>query len=156
MQNFCESQLGCESLGSNGALTTSAASDYKLYLATHVDDLPPLVELTLQVFDATAITLSSTTDWSALEKAAFGAAVQPAILMYNSYANAVGYIEVMSGLKKHSSKLISDDNDASADLFSWLSPLVLPDGSIHQSSETLKQPAAEKIAAQSSLILVLA
>jgi hypothetical protein len=78
----CET-LGCESLDSNGALTTSAAGDYKLYLATHVDDLPPLVELTLQVFDATAIALSSTTDW----------VVQPAISMYNSYANAVGYIE---------------------------------------------------------------
>jgi hypothetical protein len=77
--------------------------------------------------------------------------------MYNSYANAVRYIdiEVMSGLKKRTSKLISDDNDASADSFSWLSPLVLPDGSIHQSSETLEQPAVEKIAAQSSLILVL-
>jgi hypothetical protein len=61
----------------------------------------------------------------------------------------------MSGLKKRTSKLISDDNDASADLFSWLSPLVLPDGSIHQSSETLEQPAVEKIATQSSLILVL-
>jgi hypothetical protein len=48
-------QLGCELLDSNGALTTSAAGDYKLYLAIHVDDLPPLVELTLQLFDATAI-----------------------------------------------------------------------------------------------------
>ena len=61
----------------------------------------------------------------------------------------------MSGLKKCTSKLILDDNDASADLFSWLSPLVLPDGSIRQSSEILEEPAAEKIAAQSSLILVL-
>jgi len=73
-------QLGCELLDSNGALTKSAAGNYKLYLAIHVDDLPPLVELTLQLFDATAIALSSTTDdWSALEKTVVEAAVQPAI-----------------------------------------------------------------------------
>ena len=154
-------KLGCTSLDSDGALlTTSAAGEYyKLYLATHVDDLPPLVELTLQVFDATAIALSSTADWSAAEKAVVGAVVRPAISMYNSYANAVGYIEVMSGLRKRMRKLLSDDdNDASsADSIRWLSsPLVLPDGSIDQSSETLEPSAAEKIAAQSSLILVLA
>ena len=50
-----------------------------MYLATDEDDLPPIVKLTMDVFDATAITLSSASDWSALERAVVGAFVEPAI-----------------------------------------------------------------------------
>jgi len=58
-------QLGCRSLDSKGRLIQSAtdndddANRYRLYLATHINDLPPIAQLTIDVFDATAITLSS-------------------------------------------------------------------------------------------------
>jgi ribosomal protein S18 acetylase RimI-like enzyme len=144
-------KLGCKSLDINGALdeTSDESVGYKLYLATNIDDLPPITHLTLEVFDATAITLSSTSDWSAFEKAVVGSVVEPAISMYNSYANAVGYIEVLSGLRRRMSHMIEvSENDA-------LSPLVLPDGSMSRLI-TGKLTNIEEIAAQSSLILVLA
>lgn len=145
-------KLGCKSLDINGALveTSNTSSNYKLYLATNIYDLPPITQLTLEVFDATAITLSSTSDWSAFEKAVVGAVVEPAISMYNSYANAVGYIEVLSGLRRRLSRMIVEVGENNA-----LSPLVLPDGSTNKLI-TGKLSTIEEIAAQSSLILVLA
>ena len=152
------SKIGCESLASNSELTISISSEdastnnqYTLYLATHVDDLPPITQLTLEVFDATAITLSSTSDWNAFEKAVAGAVFEPAVSMYNSYANAVGYIEVLSGLRRRMSSTVVD-----GDINMALSPLVLPDGSVVKSIKTNDQSTLEEIAAQSSLILVLA
>jgi len=160
-------KLGCELLDSNGAFRASGSTtqndvsnNYKLYLATHIDDLPPIAHLTIEVFDATAITLSSTSDWSAFEKAVAGAVFEPAIAMYNSYANAVGYIEVLSGLKRRMSRLITDANEIEVEDSShaWLSPLVLPDGSLRETSKApnMQSSSLEDIAAQSSLILTLA
>lgn len=146
-------KLGSKCFDSNGELISSpgdAFSDYKLYLATDIDDLPSVTHLTLEVFDATAITLSSTSDWSAFEKAVVGAVVEPAISMYNSYANAIGYIEVLSGLRRRMTRMITDGDEQKA-----LSPLVSPDGSISQLLEQ-KQSTTEEIAAKSSLILLLA
>ena len=150
-------KLGCKSFDNNGALISSddTNGEYKLYLATHIDDLPPIAHLTLEVFDATAITLSTTNDWSSFEKAVVGAVVEPAISMYNSYAYAVGYIEVLSGLRRRMTRIITDEGESKAsDSFQWFSPLVTPDGSIVEKSHKPSTP--EEIAAQSSLILVLA
>lgn len=149
------SELSCKSLGANGELTIRSEDAtnhvYTLYLATHVDDLPPITQLTLEVFDATAITLSSTSDWSAFEKAVAGAVFEPAVSMYNSYASAVGYIEVLSGLRRRMSSTVVD-----GDINMALSPPVLSDGSIDRSIKTHDRSTLEEIAAQSSLILVLA
>ena len=150
-------KLGCKSLDSDGALIASTPEDpsgYKLYLATNIDDLPSIAHLTLEVFDATAITLSCTSDWSAFEKAVVGAVVEPAISMYNSYANAVGYIEVLSGLRRR--MLVIKDDITEVKQLPWLSPLVSPHGSISASSSTQKRLTSEEIAATSSLILILA
>lgn len=149
-------KLGCRDLDKNGELITKIADDttvnYKLYLATDIDDLPPITHLTLEVFDATAITLSSTSDWSAFEQAVVGAVVQPAISAYNSYANAIGYIEVLSGLRRRLSRVIVDGDENMV-----LSPIVLPDGSLcNKLPTTQNQSTLEEIAASSSLILVLA
>ncbi len=56
----------------------------------------PITQLTIDVFDATAITLSS--DWSALERAV----IEPVAGAYNTYAQAVAYYaEVLSsGLRR--------------------------------------------------------
>ena len=116
-------KLGCKSFDKEGALIASSndAEGYKLYLATNIDDLPPITHLTLEVFDATAITLSSTSDWSVFEKAVVGAVVEPAISMYNSYANAVGYIEVLSGLRRRLSRVIAEGHEnISINLTRWI------------------------------------
>lgn len=160
-------KLGCELLDSNGAFRASGSTtqndvsnNYKLYLATHIDDLPPIAHLTIEVFDATAITLSSTSDWSAFERAVAGAVFEPAIAMYNSYANAVGYIEVLSGLKRRMSRVVTgaNENEVEDSSHAWLSPLVLPDGSLPETSKAINMQSTslEDIAAQSSLILALA
>lgn len=146
-------KLGCKLFNSEGALVvdSSESNGYRLYLATSIDDLPPITHLTLEVFDATAITLSSTSDWSAFEKAVVGAVVEPAISMYNSYAHAVGYIEVLSGLRRRLSRTIVEGRESEA-----LTPLVLPNGYAKDFLVSEKQSTLEDIAAQSSLILVLA
>mmetsp|Transcript_66 Transcript_66/g.100 ORF Transcript_66/g.100 Transcript_66/m.100 type:complete len:395 (-) Transcript_66:42-1226(-) len=154
-------RLGCKSLDSKGRLIQTSIDDdndeneYRLYLATHVDDLPPIAQLTIDVFDATAITLSSTNDWSAMEKMVVGAFVQPTISMYNSYAAAVGYTEVLSGLRKRMRNRILVDNENETTNYDWLAPLVVPDTTSSSSSDTT-ETSLEMIAAQSSIILVLA
>ena len=161
-------QLDCKSFDSDGRLITSSTKNddanncYRLYLATHVDDLPPIAQLTLDVFDASAITISSTNDWSEIEKIVVGAVVQPTVSLYNAYAAAVGYTEVLSGLRKRMRNRISfDDNSSETDAtkgddnYDWLAPLVVPESSSSSSSDIV-QTSVEAIAAQSSLILVLA
>ncbi len=161
-------QLDCKSFDSDGRLITSSTKNddtnnyYRLYLATHVDDLPPIAQLTLDVFDASAITISSTNDWSEIEKIVVGAVVQPTVSLYNSYAAAVGYTEVLSGLRKRMRNRISFDDDSSEtdatkgdDNYDWLAPLVVPESSSSSSSDIV-QTSVEAIASQSSLILVLA
>lgn len=160
-------QLDCKSIDSDGRLITSStktddANNYRLYLATHLDDLPPIAQLTLDVFDASAITISTTNDWSEIEKIVVGAVVQPTVSLYNSYAAAVGYTEVLSGLRKRMRNRIAFDDDSNEtfatkgnDNYDWLAPLVVPENSSSSSSDTV-QTSVETIAAQSSLILVLA
>ena len=153
------SQLGCRSFDSKGRLIQKSIDDddekYRLYLATHVDDLPPIAQLTVDVFDASAITLSSTNDWSAMEKMVLGAVVQPTISMYNAYAAAVGYTEVLSGLRKRMRNRIVVDNEDATTNYDWLAPLVVPSTTLSSSSDTT-DTSLEIIAAQSSIILVLA
>ena len=150
-------KLGCQSFNSEGMLIQSTDEEnkrYRLYLATDFDDLPPITELTLEVFDATAITLSSSTDWSALEQALMGAVVEPAIGMYNAYAQAVGYTEVLSGLRRRMRNRISNNDGNSGGGCDWLAPLVAPE-TLNDSSGG-KEATLEDIAARSSLILALA
>ena len=151
-------KLGCRSFNSEGMLIRSSSKDesepYRLYLATDVDDLPGITKLTLDVFDATAITLSSTNDWSALEQVLVGAVVEPAVGMYNAYAQAVGYTEVLSGLRKRMRNRISDNNNGGGEYYDWLAPLVVPESSSNGS--TKETSTLEDIAARSSLILALA
>ena len=102
-----------QSFNSEGMLIQSTDEEnkrYRLYLATDFDDLPPITELTLEVFDATAIILSSSTDWSALEQALMGAVVEPAIGMHNAYAQAMGYTEILSGLRRRMRNRISNND----------------------------------------------
>ena len=119
---------------------------YQLYLATDVDDLPPITQLTLDVFDATAIILSTTTDWSAFEQAMVGAVVEPVFGMYNAYAHAVAYTEVLSGLRKRMRNRISNNgNDVECD---WLALLVVPDTSSSNISNNKEETISlENIAA---------
>jgi len=141
------------SFNSEGMLIHSTDEEnkrYRLYLTTDVDDLPSIAKLTLDVFDATAITLSSTTDWSAIEQVLVG----PAIGMYNAYAQAVGYTEVLSGLRRRMRNRISDNGNND-----WLAPLIVPDAassSNNNPSSNQKETTLEDIAARSSLILALA
>ena len=140
---------------------------YRLYLATHIDDLPPIAQLTIDVFDATAITLSSTSDWSAWEQALVGTVVKPAIGIYNAYANVVAYTEVLMGLRKRMRNRIFVDcngrergvmEDENVDIhvgrYDWLAPLVVSESS--SADKTRKESTVEEIAARSSLILTLA
>ena len=161
--------LGCKSFNSEGMLIHSSDEEmnkrYRLYLATNVEDLPPIAQLTIDVFDATAITLSSTsTEWSAFEQAMVGIVVEPVIGMYHAYSQAVGYTEVLSGRRKRMrNRLVLNNNqnvnneeendDEDDDCYDWLAPLVVPnDGdTVNDSTNTL-----ESIAARSSLILALA
>ena len=159
-QPFSElvAELGCESLDSKGRVILPSNDDdenvYRLYLATNVDDLPPIAQLTIDVFDATAITLASTNDWSAMEKMVVGALVQPTVSMYNAYAAAVGYTEVLFGLKKRMRNRIVVDNENDTTNLDWLAPLVVSDTT--SSSPEVIETTLETIAAQSSIILVLA
>ena len=170
-QSFSDlvTQLDCRAFDSQGRLTTTStinhddAKSCRLYLATHVDDLPPIAQLTVEVFDATAITLSSTNDWSAMEKMVVGAVVQPAISLYNSYAAAVGYTEVLFGLRKRMRNRMIADNASDTnqlrnnDNYDWLAPLVVTDAISSSSSSSYDvMQSLEAIAAQSSVILVLA
>ncbi|KAL9187665.1 hypothetical protein ACHAXT_006043 [Thalassiosira profunda] len=144
--------LGCGAFNAEGMLVHNSGGEnerYRLYLATDVDDLPPVTKLTLDVFDASAITLSSTSDWSALEQALVGAVVEPAIGMYNAYAQAVGYTEVLSGLRRR----MRNRMGGTAEDCDWLAPLVAPEGG---SSGKKEASTLEEIAARSSLILALA
>ena len=148
---------------------------YRLYLATNTDDLPSITKLTLDVFDATAITLSST-DWTAFEQVLVGTVVSPVLDMYNSYAQAVGYTEVLSGLRKRmrnrlvNTDQISMNNDSGEDdvigdteSYDWLAPLITVDNSNNNDNDDASttttsdsSSSLEEIAARSSLILTLA
>ncbi len=164
-------ELGCKSLDFEGKLTTGPKLQvddgknglYQLYLATHVDDLPPIAQLTVDVFDQTAITLSSTTDWSAWEQAI----LNPAVGMYNAYANAVAYTEVLTGLRKRMRNRIVIDEYGVSDSFGkgiklgddgydWLAPLVVSEITNDETRDGAKEATLEEIAAQSSIILALA
>lgn len=164
-------ELGCKSLDYEGKLTLGSDLHvdknenglYQLYLATHVDDLPPLAQLTVDVFDQTAITLSSTTDWSAWEQAL----INPAVGMYNAYANAVAYTEVLTGLRKRMrNRLMIDEYGMSEcigegiklgdDGYDWLAPLVVSESSNDVKLSGFTESTMEEIAAQSSVILAMA
>ena len=167
-------KLGCNYFDSRGALllpSDSSSSDndttnknkndnndnYRLYVATHPDDLPPIAQLTIDIFDTTAITLSSTSDFSAWEQAF----INPAIGMYNAYASGVAYVEVLGGLRKRMRNRIllidTVDLDVNVDIdrgdgnYDWLAPLVMP-----PETSTTNESTLEEIAAQSSIILALA
>ena len=153
-------KIGCHSLNSDGILTLFSDDEneqYRLYLTTDVDDLPPIAKLTVDVFDATAIALSSTTSWSAFEKALLGAVVEPAIGMYNAWAHVVGYTEVLSGLRRRMRNRMADTRNGGEKNDEWFTPFVVPDNdtskidSLNESDRTL-----EDIASRSSLILALA
>lgn len=148
--------LGCDSFNSEGMLIHSDDNKenkrYRLYLATDVDDLPPIASLTIDVFDATAITISSTSDWSALEQAMVGAFVNPVLGAYNAYAQAVGFTEVLSGLRKRMRNRISNHGNYEVE-YDWLAPLVVPEAN---DTSNEKETTLEDIAARSSLILALA
>ncbi|KAL7538553.1 hypothetical protein ACHAWF_006119, partial [Thalassiosira exigua] len=151
--------LGCPSLNSEGMLIRTVAGGggdddgemynerHRLYLATDEDDLPPVAQLTIDVFDASAIVLSSATDWTALEKAVVGAVVEPAIGVYNAYAQAVGYTEVLSGLRRRMRNRISERGESE-----WLAPLIAP----NDEWSSREGASTEAVAARSSLILALA
>ena len=154
--------LGCSSLNSQGMIIQYAKNEneenkrYRLYLATDIDDLPPIAQLTIDVFDATAITLSTTSDWSAFEKVV----MSPAIGMYNAYAQAVGYTEVLFGLRKRMRNRIPDGDvipTATSEGYDWLAPLIAPDTENSNSAPNEREKTTlEEIAARSSLILALA
>ena len=155
--------LGCKSFDSGGALIIPPQSDvsYRIYLTTNENDLPPIAQLTIDVFDATAITLSSSyADWSKFEQVMVDTVVSPVIGMYNSYAMAVGFTEVLSGLRKRMRNRLFHGNGKEED---WLAPLIVPNDNNDASTTTSSEDAAsrtetsyEEIAARSSLILALA
>ena len=138
-------QLGCEGFDSGGQITKGDGdAPYTLYIASSEDDLPPIASLTVEVFDSTAITLS--TDLSAWEQAL----VQPLAGAYNSYAFAVGYTEVLSGLRKRMRNRLTTRGDG----VDWLAPLIHPETAGSDDS-TEMETALEDIAARSSLIFSL-
>ena len=176
--------LGCNSFNSQGMLihTSFTSTDnkqddipnnkrYRLYLATNIDDLPSITKLTLEVFDATAITLSST-NWTAFEQVIVGIVVSPVLDMYNSYAQAVGYTEVLSGLRRRMrNRLVTTNDQISMNgeddvigytgRYDWLAPLITVDNSDNDDASTTttsdsSSSSLEEIAARSSLILTLA
>ncbi len=155
-------KLGCRCFDSEGTLiqsTNEESKTFRLYLATEFDDLPPIAQLTIDVFDVSAIALSSSSDWNALEQAVIGSVVQPAIGMYNSWSQVVGYTEVLSGLKKRMRNRMTErgrgTTEQNYDQFDWLAPLVVPK-SKDPSNGTATAISYEDIAARSSLILSLA
>ncbi|EJK46841.1 hypothetical protein THAOC_34472 [Thalassiosira oceanica] len=110
---------------------------------------PPIASLTVEVFDSTAITLS--TDLSVWEQAL----VQPLAGAYNSYAFAVGYTEVLSGLRKRMRNRLTSGNGVD-----WLAPLITPgiagsDDPGSDDSRIENDTTLEDIAARSSLIFSL-
>ena len=146
-------KIGCNFLGSDGMLRLFSDDEnerYRLYLATDVDDLPPIAKLTIDVFDVTAIAMSSTSSWSAMEKALLGAVIEPAIGMYNAWAHAIGYTEVLSGLRRRMRIQMTDARD------DWLAPLVLPNDPSNNDAFNENNRALENLASRSSLILALA
>jgi len=151
--------LGCKSFDSGGALIIPPQSDvpYRIYLTTNENDLPPIAQLTIDVFDATAITLSSSyADWSKFEQVMVDTVVSPVIGMYNSYAQAVGFTEVLSGLRKRMrNRLFNSGNGKEED---WLAPLIVPndDNDAPEDAASRTETSYEEIAARSSLILALA
>jgi ribosomal protein S18 acetylase RimI-like enzyme len=153
-------KIGCLSLNSDGMLTLFSDDEnehYRLYLATDADDLPPIAKLTVDVFDATAIALSSTTSWSVFEKALLGAVVEPAIGMYNAWAHAVGYTEVLSGLRRRMRNRMTDTRNGGEKNDEWFTPLVVPNNDTSKNDSLNKcDKTLEDIASRSSLILALA
>lgn len=143
-------QLGCEGFNSGGQITKGDGDEpYTLYVASGEDDLPPIASLTVEVFDSTAITLS--TDLSVWEQAL----VQPLAGAYNSYAFAVGYTEVLSGLRKRMRNRLTSGNGVD-----WLAPLITPgiagsDDPGSDDSRIENDTTLEDIAARSSLIFSL-
>jgi len=139
---------------------------HHLYLATTIDDLPSITKLTLKVFDATAITLSSSlTNWTAFEQVIVGTVVSPVLDMYSSYAQAVGYTEVLSGLRRRMRNRLVNNNGEDGDIvgdterYDWLAPLIVDnndDATTSTTTTTSESSSLEEIAARSSLILTLA
>jgi ribosomal protein S18 acetylase RimI-like enzyme len=154
------SKIGCRSINSDGMLTLFSDDEneqFRLYLATDVDDLPPIAKLTIDVFDATAITLSSASSWSAFEKALLGAVVEPAIGMYNAWSQSVGYTEVLSGLRRRMRNRMADTQNDGKKNDVWLAPLVVPNNdSSNKDTSNESEISLEDIASRSSLILALA
>jgi GNAT superfamily N-acetyltransferase len=156
-------KLGCRCFDSEGTLIQSANDEskpFRLYLATEFDDLPPIAKLTIDVFDVSAIALSSSSDWNALEQAVIGSVVQPAIGMYNSWAQVVGYTEVLSGLRKRMRNRMTERGRCTTEQkynqFDWLAPLVVPKSKDPSTGTATAITSYEDIAARSSLILSLA
>ena len=157
-------KLGCRCFDSEGILIRPHAEEesnpFRLYLATEFDDLSPIAQLTIDVFDVSAIALSSSSDWNALEQAVIGSVVLPAIGAYNSWAQVVGYTEVLSGLKKRMRNRMvekgGNTREKNNDEFEWLAPLVVPDSKDPSDKSVTTTTSIENIAARSSLILALA
>lgn len=151
-------RLGCRCFDSEGILIQSLSEEskkpFRLYLATEFDDLPPIAQLTIDVFDVSAIALSSSSDWNALEQALIGSVVQPAIGMYNSWAQVVGYTEVLSGLRKRMRNRMTERRVHGE--FDWLAPLVVPESKEPSDGPATTFTTYENIAARSSIILALA
>ena len=116
--------------------TERKTDEYVLSVAEE-DDLPDISKLTVEAFGADAITLSG--ELSSLERAL----LQPGVGLFNAYTGAVAYAEVLSGLRKRMNHRLRADNQPSL-----LAPPLIPSRASHQQ--------AQAIAAQSSLILVLA
>ena len=110
-----------------------SAASYALCIAEE-DDLPDISKLTVDAFGAETITLSG--DLSSIEKSF----LQPGVGAWNAYSGAVAFTEVLSGLRKRMKRRLDGKE----------SPLSPPP------IITIDQEEAENIAAQSSLILVLA
>ena len=88
--------------------------------------------------------------------------------MYNSYAQAVGYTEVLSGLRKRmrnrlvntNDQISMNNNNGEDDSYDWLAPLIRVDSNDDDDASTTttsdSSSSLEEIAARSSLILTLA
>jgi ribosomal protein S18 acetylase RimI-like enzyme len=153
--------INCQSLDSDGMLISSFLSNeqkkkhYRLYLATNVDDLPPIAKLTLDVFDVSAIAMSNAVDWNAIEAALVGSVVAPAVSAYNSWAYSVGYTEVLSGLRSRMRNRITNACGEERKCNDWLAPLV-PDNTDTSSYNSSNDMPLQDVASRSSLILALA
>jgi ribosomal protein S18 acetylase RimI-like enzyme len=155
--------INCQSLDSDGMLISSFLSNeqktnhYRLYLATDVDDLPPIAKLTLDVFDVSAIAMSNAVDWNAIEAALVGSVVAPAVSAYNSWAYSVGYTEVLSGLRSRMRNRITNARGGEERKCNdWLAPLVAPDNTDTSCYNGSDDKSLQDVASRSSLILALA